>query len=706
MTGWFAIFRHEWRQFWATPLAGVFLIIYCLMSMLLTFFIGDLLPKGRAELSGFFQFQPWLLMALAPALSMRSWSDTLHNGSAEALLTLPITTTQVVLGKYLAQLLLIVLAMCGCFTLWTTVTLLGIPDHGLIFSSFIACIILAVLLLAVGNAISASMRTASGAFALSLLAGAVLLVLGAPFMQNIFGLPLHLFSLLSLTQPIFDGLLRLSDILLLLLISGTALALTIFQVNRKRNVAFRNWTKVGLIFVTLFMLVSFLPNRLALDATDRKSFTLTKESRTLVANMRAPIQIEYVKYTSRARSYPLLEKRALRTENFLDQYGRSGAGNIVVKHTKAESKDLEPVSVAQGEEVSLGLVIKNTNGRKIALSLLEVRDDSRIEYEITRALQKLSHDKPPLLAILSTLPLPTGRGGALAAMRGESEPMQILTELQAQYDIRLLTPEQLNLQGISALLMLQPPPLRPDNIDAIDGYVKAGGRILATADPWPELWQDQPGSLTSSAGLAPLLVRWGIALKPDAIIIDSMNAQKVDTTSLSGEPDRAAYPMWLDFNGLRLLSSGAWDANPKTSLLRGSTAAHYISIAEAMTAPAPEQLSNAMNSISSPLLAFATDQGIFIADSDMLDDAIWDENAQNGNFLLYCVDILTNQTGLIPLRQRLGNSRDFSHLVGLPYAARARAHSWIILLNLTAVPIAIGLLTFLHLLRRHRRAKA
>ena len=72
------------------------------MNSLCTFYLGDILQRGQADLVPFFEFHPWLYMLLVPAFSMRLWSEERKSGTIEVLLTLPITTLQAVLGKFLA----------------------------------------------------------------------------------------------------------------------------------------------------------------------------------------------------------------------------------------------------------------------------------------------------------------------------------------------------------------------------------------------------------------------------------------------------------------------------------------------------------------------------------------------------------------------------------------------------------------------------
>jgi ABC-2 type transport system permease protein len=702
MKPWRAIFRHEWRCAWATPLAGTFIIIYLLAASLFAFFIGDFFLRGRADLESFFQFQPWLLLVLAPALAMRSWSDAFQNGTAEALLTLPASAFQVVMGKFLCQWCIAAIAILGTATLWMTASWLGAPDHGVIITSYIASLLIAGVFLALANAISAYCSNSVSSFAVSLFAGVLLLALGGPLMQQFFSpalpksiaLAMQDFGLLASSRMMFRGLLRLPDFLNMALMMAAFLFITHIIVNRRRHVTSRRYaisiTLVGLLCLTTAS--SVLLRTFRLDLTQGQRFTLSQASHALVQNLREPMQLHLMISGTGTRTYPNLQKYAQQVEDLLASYARASNGKISIQtsiiETNSDSEDvavaagLKPIESPTGEQLYFGLIASNSTNGVARLPFLAENADSGLEYDISRTIARVSQSGPSKIAILSTLPLATGRGGAFAALRGQSQSMQIFNLLQADYDIRLLTAEAINLQDVGVLMLLQPPALSPAAMAAIDAYVRSGGRILVMNDPWPERWQDQSGSLTSSQNLSTLLNRWGIALQADTVAIDKGFAQFTRTTTASGTEQLLPYPMWLKLDSVTLLSSGIWQIAPGSTvkvlpLLRGSAQASRISLAEAMTNPAPEILSALPPGSRQPLLAFRAQgaqlHGSFIADVDMLDDELWDAQNGNANFLLNEVEHLLGRSDLSALRSRPSAVRPFTRLQALQAAAQAEA---------------------------------
>ena len=149
------IFIREFTAYFATPLAYVFIVIFLMLAGLLTFFMGGFLERDQADLVPFFEFHPWLYLFLVPALSMRLWAEERKLGTIELFLTLPISMTQAVTGKFLAAWGFSVTALLLTFPFWITVNYLGTPDNGVVFASYIGSALMAGAYLAIGSMISA-----------------------------------------------------------------------------------------------------------------------------------------------------------------------------------------------------------------------------------------------------------------------------------------------------------------------------------------------------------------------------------------------------------------------------------------------------------------------------------------------------------------------------------------------------------------------
>jgi len=180
------VMRRELSGYFSTPVAWVFIVIFLMMSGVFTFYIGSFYERGMADLAPFFQFHPWLYLFLVPAIAMRLWAEEKRSGTIELLLTLPLTTGQVVLGKFLAAWLFLGLALLLTFPVWLTVNYLGNPDNGIIVAGYIGSWLMAGGFLAIGSCMSAVTRNQVVAFILSVVVCFGFLLSGLPMVMNVF----------------------------------------------------------------------------------------------------------------------------------------------------------------------------------------------------------------------------------------------------------------------------------------------------------------------------------------------------------------------------------------------------------------------------------------------------------------------------------------------------------------------------------------
>jgi ABC-2 type transport system permease protein len=174
------IFRRELLSYFATPLAYVFIVIFLAMAGAFAFFLGNFFERGQADLQPFFNFHPWLYLVLIPALAMRLWAEERRSGTIELFLTLPISMTQAVLGKFLAAWAFAGIALVLTFPFWITVNYLGNPDNGVILASYIASWLMAGAFLAIGSALSALTKNQVIAFVVTAAVCFLFTVSGSP----------------------------------------------------------------------------------------------------------------------------------------------------------------------------------------------------------------------------------------------------------------------------------------------------------------------------------------------------------------------------------------------------------------------------------------------------------------------------------------------------------------------------------------------
>jgi ABC-2 type transport system permease protein len=127
-----AIVKREWFVFFNTPLGYLCLGFFLTLSTILLWFLNtdfNLLNAGFADLNAFFVLAPWIFLLLVPALCMRSFTDEKRLGTLELLLTKPITLWQILLGKYIANLMLLLMALLPTVVYFFAIDALKIGDN-------------------------------------------------------------------------------------------------------------------------------------------------------------------------------------------------------------------------------------------------------------------------------------------------------------------------------------------------------------------------------------------------------------------------------------------------------------------------------------------------------------------------------------------------------------------------------------------------
>jgi len=172
------IAKRELASYFTSPVAYVFLVIFLLLTGFFTFTAGNFFERGEASLAAFFGWHPWLYLVLVPAVGMRLWAEERRSGTLELLLTMPITTWQAIVAKFLASWVFLAVALLLTFPAVITVNVLGEPDNGIIFAGYLGSFLLAGAYLAISCMTSAMTRNQVVAFILSVVICLFLLLAG------------------------------------------------------------------------------------------------------------------------------------------------------------------------------------------------------------------------------------------------------------------------------------------------------------------------------------------------------------------------------------------------------------------------------------------------------------------------------------------------------------------------------------------------
>jgi ABC-2 type transport system permease protein len=234
------VFKREFLGYFRSPVAYVFLVVFLMASVGLAFFVGQFFRANQASMESYFVFHPWLFLFLIPAVGMRLWSEEKRSGTIELLFTLPLTTLEAVMGKFLAAWAFLAVAILLSFPMAITVGYLGQPDWGVIASGYLGSILMAGAYLGMCSLTSALTKNQVVSFVLSVLACLVLVFLGWSVFNGALSAVLPVwavdlvanFSFVTHFEAFTKGIIDPKDVAFFLSLTGLTLFLNVVALER------------------------------------------------------------------------------------------------------------------------------------------------------------------------------------------------------------------------------------------------------------------------------------------------------------------------------------------------------------------------------------------------------------------------------------------------------------------------------------------
>ena len=231
----FVIMKRELGAYFTSPIAYIVTGLYLLVTGIV--FFSTFFLNNRADLRQFFTWMPLFLSLFIPALTMRVFSEERKSGPLETLMTLPVTETQVVVGKYLASLISTLVMIAPTLFYVVTAEIFGSPDYGPIAGGYLGAIFLAASFTAIGLFASSVTKNQILAF----FTGCIICVVLTLLNSMLIFLPaaiVDLLSFLSISQHfslISRGVIDTRDILYFISLTALFIVFTIkVQQNSKR----------------------------------------------------------------------------------------------------------------------------------------------------------------------------------------------------------------------------------------------------------------------------------------------------------------------------------------------------------------------------------------------------------------------------------------------------------------------------------------
>jgi ABC-2 type transport system permease protein len=200
--------KREFRSFFDSLVAYIMLVLFLGFSGFFTWLFGsDVFLVGQASLGAFFSIAYWSLFFFIPALTMRLLAEEIRSGTIELLLTRAITDREVILGKFLSTLLLILVALVFTAPYVITIGSIGNLDLGAVVCGYLGLILMSASYISIGLWASSMTRNQITAYLLSLLIGLFFHLLFGIFSTGLQGFGGQLFSSLSMREH-FDSISR------------------------------------------------------------------------------------------------------------------------------------------------------------------------------------------------------------------------------------------------------------------------------------------------------------------------------------------------------------------------------------------------------------------------------------------------------------------------------------------------------------------
>ena len=156
------ILAKELKSYFIAPIAYIVIAIFLLITG--WFFFSTFFLYNQASLRNFFSLLPIIFSFIVPAVTMRLFSEEIYVGSYEILMTLPLTFTEVIVGKFMAAVAFVMIMLLPTLSYTITIALLGKLDIGPIIGGYIGALFLGALFSAIGLLASALTRNQIIAF--------------------------------------------------------------------------------------------------------------------------------------------------------------------------------------------------------------------------------------------------------------------------------------------------------------------------------------------------------------------------------------------------------------------------------------------------------------------------------------------------------------------------------------------------------------
>ncbi|MEI3039326.1 MAG: Gldg family protein [Victivallales bacterium] len=606
----------------ASPAAWVFLIIFLVLAGFCAFVAGNVFASGQADISPFFDWIPYLFLLIVPALAMPMWAEERRVGVFELTLSFPASLWELVIGKYLAGMILLAVALLLTFSIPLTAWVLGSPDTGAILCGYAGALLLGSVYLAMSSFCSALSRSQTASFLLSVFLCGVFLFIGLPSLLGMASAWLPDWLTASIASCSFlpnfqgyqKGLIDSAEVVYAVTLTGLFLSLTCFVLEfassgfvlltapgafsdpalRRALKALVRRSAYALVLTVALNIIAGTW-QLRVDVSSDRAYSISEAAARIAADPGMPVTLRlYASFSNPAMPAPL-KKYAERVRWLLEEFAAASKGRVslIVIDPEQDSIDEEaammdsilPRQTAAGDRLFLGVSATRADS-VAAIPFLAPEQEALLEYEIARIVLSAVSEERPAVGVISPLKV-LGVKTDLSRIRQSpsSAPVRMepawytMSELSRNYDLRELAEDVPAIPAdIKALLIINPVKLSPRTLYAIDQFLLRGGKAAVFLDPrsfYAALKSRTDYSLLDKleSDLQPLLPAWGIAWNPAMMVADMVSAYRktlpdrmvTNPMALNLAPARItrANPLFANLNEISMYFTGFFHIVPR-----------------------------------------------------------------------------------------------------------------------------------------------
>lgn len=282
------------------------------------------------------------------------------------------------------------------------------------------------------------------------------------------------------------------------------------------------------------------------DLTESGMYTLSPGTVNILdrLNPDEPVTIRYYATTDdRIMQHPIFKSHASTTKDLLVEFQKAAKGKIILEslapnpdsedEDKAREDDIQgmgPVN-QDGDMIYLGLAIQSAKQKEV-LPFLNPSEATSLEYNIARAIQKVSKEKKSVIGVMSSMPIMGSPMFPYQRQQGQ-QPWVLIQRLRMDYEVREIQMSASSVESdVNVLIVVHPADVTEQAEYAIDQYLMKGGHVIALVDPQclvaQRVYSQQQNPMTGQPGgvinpvsdLPNLFKAWGVGYNKADIVAD------------------------------------------------------------------------------------------------------------------------------------------------------------------------------------------